>query len=266
MPSLKLEDHALRLLENEQTALAFLNRTAHSWVWELDLPGGEILFREPGTGRILFSSPMKLIGTYNQSSQQFSFSWADPAIPEDWKCVTGLGRLRVTARGAGLEAFDSHAPLPLRMLADAQSWALASAGYLKAFFVFEARQDGKTLFLSVALFPDAGLVERDIHISQQVIQEGKLRFSMNHRQAIEAYLGKPSGAGGSNLADETFYWRFPDGLLRIQFAHHGQILSMNAELPQLQEALAIPPTESEDPSHQASKPSFLTRIFGKRNG
>ena len=264
MPSLKLEDHALRLLENEQTALAFLNRTAHSWVWELDLPGGEILFREPGTGRILFSSPMKLIGTYDQQSGSFNFGWADPAIPEDWKCVTGLGRLRVTARGAGLEVFDSKEPITLSTPTQAQSWAIASAGYLKAFFVFEARQNGKTLFLSVALFPDAGLVERDIHISQQVIQEGKLRFSMNHRQAVEAYLGKASGAAGSNLADETFFWRFQEGLLRIQFAHHGQILSMSTEVPQFQEAVTIPQMETAEAPEQASKPSFLARIFGKR--
>ena len=179
MPSLKLEDHAFRLLEHEQTALAFLNRTAHSWVWELDLPGGEILFREPGTGRILFSSAVKLVGTYDQQAQTFRFGWANPDIPEDWKCVSGLGRLRVIARGAGLEIFDSVEPVKLSSPAQAQGWAIACAGYLKAFFVFEARQDGKTQLLAVDYFPDAGLIERDVHIAAHVIEEGKLRFSMN---------------------------------------------------------------------------------------
>jgi hypothetical protein len=258
MPSLKLEDHAFRLLENEQTALAFLNRTAHSWVWELDLPGGEILFREPGTGRILFSSPVKLIGTYDQQLGTFLFGWSDPAIPEDWKCVASLAKMRVIARGAGLEIFDSPEPITLSTPTQAQGWALASAGYLEAFSVFEARQGGKTQLLAVEYFPDSGLIQRDIHIALNIIEEGKLRFSLNHRQAVEAYLGSPSSAGGSNLADETLYWRFGDSQLRIQFAHHGQIISMNTEIPQPAEELVELPQEAE------SKPSFLGRLFGKR--
>lgn len=261
MPSLKLEDHAFRLLEHEQTALAFLNRTAHSWVWELDLPGGEILFREPGTGRILFSSAVKLVGTYDQQAQTFRFGWANPDIPEDWKCVSGLGRLRVIARGAGLEIFDSVEPVKLSSPAQAQGWAIACAGYLNAFFVFEARQDGKTQLLTVDYFPDAGLIERDVHIAAHVIEEGKLRFSMNHKEAVVAYLGTPSGAGGSNLADETFFWELGESQLRIQFAHHGQIISMNVSTPEPPAALvpAIPSTPER-------KPGLLTRLFGKRNG
>jgi hypothetical protein len=261
MPSLKLEDHAFRLLENEQTARAFLNRTAHTWEWELDLPGGEVLFREPGTGRILFSSPVKLIGTYDQHSGAFRFGWADPNIPEDWKCVTGLGRMRVIARGAGLEVFDSSEPTLLSTPTKAQSWSIACAGYLKAFFVFEARQDGQTQFLTVESFPDAGLIERDIHIAAHVIDEGKLRFSMNHKEAIIAYLGSPTGAGGSNLADETFFWEIGDSQLRVQFAHHGQIMNMNVSTPE--PPAAIVPDMDTAPER---KPGLLTRLFGKRNG
>ena len=257
MPSLKLEDHALRLLENELTALAFLNRTAHSWVWELDLPRGEILFREPGTGRILFSSPVKLIGTYDQDSGQFRFGWSDPAIPEDWQCVTGLGRMRVTARGAGLGVFDSTEPLTLNTPTQAQGWSFACAGYLGAFFVFEARQSRQTQFLTVEYFPDSGLVERDVHTAQRIIEEGRLRFSLHHQRAVEAYLGTPSGAGGTNVADETYYWSFPDGQLRIQFAHHGQLISMDAELPE-------PVATGEMVSEPTQKPGILGRLFGKR--
>ena len=261
MPSLKLEDHAFRLLENEQTALAFLNRTTHSWVWELDLPGGEILFREPGTGRILFSSSIKLIGTYEHESHQFHFAWSDPTVPEDWQCVTGLGRLRVVARGAGLTVFDSTDPIPLASSTEAHAWAFACAGYLKAFFVFEARQNGKTHLVTVQHFPDSGLLERDIVIAQQVIEEGRLRFSMNHREAVQAYLGKPSGTGGSSLAAETLYWRFGEYQLRIQFAHHGQILSIGSDVPSPPEA---PPLVSLPEPEPLDKPGLLARIFGKR--
>ena len=258
MPSLKLENHVFRLLENEQTALTFLNRTAHSWVWELDLPGGEILFREPGTGRILFSSSIKLIGTYDQQSGKFQFGWFDPTIPEDWKCVTGLAKMRVVARGAGLEIFDSPEPITLSTPTQAESWAIASAGYLEAFSLFEARQAGKTQYVVVESFPDSGLIQRDIHTAQNIIEEGVLQFSLNHRQAVEAYLGSPSAAGGSNLADETLYWHFGDNRLRIQFAHHGQIISMTTEIPQPVVELVELPQEAE------SKPSFLGRLFGKR--
>lgn len=265
MPTLKLEDHAFRLLENEQTALAFLNRTAHTWVWELDLPGGEILFREPGTGRILFSSPVKLIGTYDQNSGAFRFGWNDPAIPEDWKCVSGLLRMRVVARGAGLAAFDATEPLVLSTPTKAQSWAIACAGYLKAFFVFEARADGKTQFLTVEYFPDDGLVTRDIFIAQHVIEEGKLRFSMNHQEAVTAYLGQPSSAGGSNLADETFFWKVGDGQIRIQFAHHGQILSMDLEAPEPVAVEAPPATPAPATEKSPTAPTgLLGRLFGKR--
>jgi hypothetical protein len=191
MPSLKLEDHVLRLLEHERVVLGFLNRTAHTWEWELDLPRGEILFREPGTGRILFSSHVKLIGTYSQDAETFRFGWMDPAIPEDWQCVTSLGRLRVTARGAGLEVFDSIEPIPLNNTTKALTWSFACAGYLGAYSVFEARQNRQTHFLTLTEFPDSELMEKDIHIAMQIIDEGRRSFSLHHREAVEAYLGKP---------------------------------------------------------------------------
>jgi hypothetical protein len=260
MSPLVLESHALRLLENERVVRAFLDRVARAWEFELSLSGGEILFREPGTGRILFSSPMKLIGTYEHASEQFRFGWGDPAIPEDWKCVTGLGRMRVIARGAGFGVFDSTEPVTLESLAQAQGWAVVCAGFLKAYFVFEAQQDDKTYFLAVDTFPDAGLVERELIRAQQVIQEGTLRFSMNHRQAVESFLGKPSQLTNSNLADETLHWQLGEGELRIRFSYTGQLLQLDAQLPPAEPtALAAVPGPSQE-----SKTSWLARLLGKR--
>lgn len=260
MPSLKLEDHALRLLENEQGVFSFLDRTAHKWAWRLDLQRGEILFLETGTGRILFSSTVKLIGTEDRDADTFRFGWADPEIHEAWGAVTGVGGLRFAARGEGLTIFDEPEPFPLDTPAKASAWAIQAAGFLGAFFVFEARQDRKVQYLAVAEFPDANLIHRDAQSALNLIELGTKRFALAHKEAILAYLGPPTRAGGTTLTQETLYWRIGEADLRVQLAHNGQLLGMSVDaIP----TAGPPPAPAPEPEPEP-KQGLIARLFGRR--
>ena len=258
MASLKLEAHLLQLLENERAVRAFLDRSARVWSWRLDLQGGEILFLEQGTGRILFSSAVKLIGTEDQQARTFLFSWNDPEFHEDWGAMSGLGRLRVAARDEGLSVFDEQVAFPLDSSVHALAWALAATGFLNAFLVFEAKEAARVQYVAVEQFPDAKLLHREAQGALELIKNATQRFSFAHRVALEAYLGKPTGAGATTLTQETLFWQINGTELRAVLDHKGQLLDIALELK------ATPEPTPELEAAPEPKRGFLERFFGKR--
>lgn len=260
MASLALEAHLLRLLENERHVRAFLEHTAPVWSTRLDLTGGELLFLEQGTGRVLLSSPVKLIGTEDRSARTFLFSWADPEFHEDWGAMSGLGRLRVAARDAGLAAFDELVAFPLDSASQAQVWTLLAAGFLESGFAFEVAEGTRVRYLAVQELPRRSAAGREVPATIELVAAARARFSFGHRAAIEAYLGKPQGAGATTLTQETLFWSFGQDQLRAIFDHQGQLMDLVHDAPPAPE----PVPEPEPTTEVAQKPGLLTRWFGKR--
>lgn len=75
---------------------------------------------------------------------------------------------------------------------------------------------------------------------------------------MEAFLGKPTGRGGSTLAEETLFWTINDGQLRVILDHEGRVQELRVEKPTPLEPEPAPLPEPEP------KPGLLTRLFGKR--
>ena len=255
--TLQLDSQLLVLLARARTVRKHFDKTVRNWTWKLDLQGGEIVFMEQGTGRILLSSPVKLVGTENKQAKTFLFSWADPELHEEWGVVSGLGGLRVAARDACLSVFDEPAAFTLTSTTNPSALAHSVAVFLGSSFVFESQERTKVRYLTVEQSTEAVGVSLTGEEVVELIEWATRRYPFTHRTAIYAYLGKPTGAGASTLSEEILYWAMGEATLRVVLDHQGILREIGLEKPTVAEPEPIRVPEPQ------TKPGLLTRLFGK---
>lgn len=258
MGTLTLDSQLFPLLAQGRVVRKYLDRSVRDWTWRVDNASGEILFMEQGTGRILLSSPAKLVGTEDRQAKTFLFSWADPELHEDWGIVSGLGRLRVVARDEGLGVFDEPTAFPVARATNPTFWALSVAGFLGSAFIFEAQDKTLVRYYAVETAAEASGTTLTGQELIELFELTAFRYRFTHRAGLEAFLGKPTGRGGSTLAEETLFWTINDGQLRVILDHEGRVQELRVEKPTPLEPEPAPLPEPEP------KPGLLTRLFGKR--
>jgi hypothetical protein len=205
--SLRLEDHVFRVLENQAALFEYLGE--HSWGFDMDT--GQLSFTAAEADEWLASCPVQLVGTESEADGSWLWAWANAQSHIPPSLLRGVEQVRQEGERLGDALFSE----PKHSLSHAHfgaELAIRSAGFLGLPTYYACPYEGGVLFTVLEELPEPARKARTSMSAIRAIQAGISALTLNHREAVYAYLGAPA-AGGENEAA----WRVGDGLLRVTF-------------------------------------------------
>jgi len=190
--SLRLEDYVFQMMENAYRMANVIGDTS----WMLDIPTQRLTLTRNGTGQVVASLPAQLVGSVSEETQTFLWAWANAASDLPPAILQSVNRLREVAEAEGVrEPFLIENTFPMPYLDFGMAATMICAGVTGGFGAYRCPYEGGAAYVVVERFPEAEVLPPDPMRASKAITDSISAFSLNHRAALEAYLGA-AGADG----------------------------------------------------------------------
>lgn len=221
--NLRLEDHVFRILENQSALLGGLGQ----FNWGLDLEAGFLTFTAAQGGRTLARYPVQLIATESRPERTWLWAWANAESGIPPKLLRGIQQVKETATQSNLPIFLEAAEFPIPHERFAAEISIICAGAMGAFTYYAGGHADGVIYTAIESPPAGFVPAAGAWARQQTIQMGISLLSFDHRAAVQAYLGPPSGE-----EDDLLAWQMGEEWLRIRFDAEGRVADMEARVTQ----------------------------------
>lgn len=240
-PSLKLEDHIFRIMDNQFRLLAELGACD----WNLNAQTETLSFLVDGGHTVLAEVPAHLVGNLDEVDHLWEWAWANPANTNP-RMVRGCQQVRRLAEAMpGAPDYltrEGEFPAPFPDFGTAM--AILTAGVSRGFCFFKCPYVGGEEFVVIDRFPAAAALPDDPERTLHALQLAINTVAFDHKAAVQAYFRRPPLSGLVPLPGGR-------GMVRLTF-ENDRIVHL--------ELANVAPTAST-----SSRPGFWERLFGRRN-
>lgn len=220
MPSLRLEDHVFRIMENQLRMQEI--HESHDFNWGVDLQTGRLTFADKTTGAVFADLPMQLLASQSDVSGTWLWSWANAnggnAFPASIVRLAESVRDFAATNGADNARFTQGQPFPLPNANFGHEIATICAGFGRAFGFYRCPYDDGAAWAVIESYPAASALPSSLLRQTRAISDAISVFAFNHRDALAAYLGEPDANG-----------TYQSGLT-VTFDEQGRIANLSATL------------------------------------
>ncbi|MBC8142950.1 MAG: hypothetical protein H7Y38_16120 [Armatimonadetes bacterium] len=196
MPTLRLEEYAFRIMENQLRMQEWLE--SHQFNWGLDLTAGRLTFKDAATGAPIADLPMQLIGSQSDETNTWLWSWANEnggdGLPSSVTRLAASVRDFAAASGAD-SRFTNADTFPLPDANFGYEMSTVCAGFGGAFGYYRCPYDGGAAWVVIEAFPEAAAFPASPLLPTKAITGAISTFTLDHRAATQAYLGTPDASG-----------------------------------------------------------------------
>lgn len=196
MPSLAVEDHIFRIVENQARLFDFLEQSgAGDFSYQADISSGKLAFLQEGTDKPILTCHAYLLGTISESDNSWFWSWANSSVSLPRELKRRFEDLRKQAQKEDLPALYENHPFILEEDSDGQILAIVAAGWLGAFTFYVAGYEGGAAFFALEAPPELEGFTLDLMAKVRAMTATISVVEFEHQEAVHAYLGQPDAEG-----------------------------------------------------------------------